>query len=70
VASNSSTNPLPLKIKIGGYCFGKKLDITLSQVTGNMSLVKSKVYTQNSPNATESSTFNLVILLNKNFIYI
>jgi hypothetical protein len=68
VPSNSSTNPLPLKIKIGGFCFGKNLDITLSQVTGNISLVKSKVFTQTSNNGDiVQSLTNVLVIIKKYF---
>ena len=67
IPTNSSTNPLPLAIKIGGYCFGTNLDITLYQVTGNISLVKSKVFTITGKNVTQnltqSPTTNLVIII-------
>ena len=65
IPSNSSTNPLPLSIKIGGYCFGKNLDITLTKKTGSINLVKSKVYTQENGtlNVTISPTNNLVSVI-------
>jgi hypothetical protein len=63
-SSNSSTNPLPLKIKIGGYLFGNNLDITISQVTELRSKVKSNVW-EASQNISESSTSNLVSLIPK-----
>jgi hypothetical protein len=44
--SNSSKNPLPISIQIGGYCFGKNLDIIISQVDGNNSFIKSKIWQQ------------------------
>ena len=44
IKSNSSTNPLPLAIKIGGYCFGTNIDKTLYRVTGVRSNVKSTVW--------------------------
>ena len=65
IPTNSSTNPLPLAIKIGGYCFGTNIDKTLYQVTGNISLVKSKVFTITGKNlnVTQSPTNNLVIII-------
>jgi hypothetical protein len=64
VPSNSSTNPLPLKIKIGGYLFGNNLDIIISQVTGLRSKVKSNVW-EAAQNISESSTSNLVSFIPK-----
>ena len=68
--SNSSKNPLPLQIKIGGYCFGKNLDIIISQVEGNSSLVKSQVWqrTQSQAGISAPPTANTVIFL-INFFY-
>ncbi len=59
VPSSSSTNPLPLKIRIGGYLFGTNLDIIISQVTGVRSNVKSNVW-EATQNISESSTSKLV----------
>ena len=58
--SNSSKNPLPLQIKIGGYCFGQNLNIILSQVTGNSSLVKSQVW-QGGKTLNQPATANTVV---------
>ena len=65
IPSDSSTKPLPLAIKIEGYCFGTNIDKTLYQVTGNISLVKSKVFTITGKNlnVTQSPTNNLVIII-------
>lgn len=65
VPSNSSTNPLPLQIKIGGRCFGTNLNIILYQVQGNIALVKSKVFSQTGKNLnlTKPSTTNPVFIL-------
>lgn len=43
-SSNSSKNPLPKQIKVGGHCFGKNLDIILTQIEGNSSYIKSEVW--------------------------
>ena len=44
VGSNSTTNPLPEQILIGGRCFGSNLNIILYQVTDVRSKVKNKVW--------------------------
>ena len=56
VLSNSSTNPLPLKIKIGGHCFGTNLNIILNRVTDFRSQVKTQIWTENLTPATSERT--------------
>ena len=54
--SNSSKNPLPLKIKIGGHCFGTNLNIILNRVTDFRSKIKTQVWTDNLIPATSEQT--------------
>lgn len=61
--SKSKKNPLPLQIKIGGYCFGKNLDIIISQVRGYGSLIKTKIW-HGGNKLTQPATANTVIYLN------
>ena len=54
--SNSLINPLPLKIKIGGHCFGTNLDITLNRVTDFRSQVKTQIWTDDLTPANSERT--------------
>ena len=58
---NSDLNPLPLQIKLGGYCFGRNLNVILSRVKGNSSLIKSQVWKAVYEDVSQPSTFKTVI---------
>jgi hypothetical protein len=59
--SNSSKNPLPLQIKIGGNCFGKNLNIILTQVV-NSSFIQSQVWTNNGKNISQLPSAQTVFI--------
>ena len=70
--SNSSNNPLPLEIKIGGYCFGKNLNIILTQVVKS-SFIKSQVWTGGkniSQPPSAQTVFILILPINVNYNYV
>jgi hypothetical protein len=56
-SDNPEVNPLPLKIKIGGYVesWSKNLDIVLSRLAGENAYIKSKIWRINGArkNATQ-----------------
>ena len=62
--SNSSKNPLPLEIKLGGYCFGRNLNIILTQTNGINSLIKSQIWQadRNINNLTQPPSFQTVTI--------
>lgn len=62
--SNSSRNPLPLQIKLGGYLMGRNLNaIVLSQITGNSSFIKSQAWNAAGDKIKKESSAQTVRIL-------
>ncbi len=61
-SSKSSKDPLPLSIKVAGYCFGQNLNIILNKITGNISLVRSQAWNASGANITQPPSYRTVFI--------